>query len=127
MKRPTIERCLHWSPRVLGLAFAGFLSVFALDVFGEGLTIPRTIIALAIHLVPAVVVLAAVAISWRRGWVGALLFLTLGTYYVVGLWGRFHWSAYVAIAGPLVLLGLLFALDWGYEQSRRRDGGRTLT
>jgi hypothetical protein len=36
MKGP-VRRLLFWSPRVLCVAFAIFLSLFALDVFSEGL------------------------------------------------------------------------------------------
>jgi hypothetical protein len=114
--RRTIERLLHWTPRVLGLLFAAFVSVFALDVFGEGYTLWRTILALMIHLIPTAVVLVALAISWRWGWAGGLVFLALGAWYLVGTWGRFHWSAYVVISGPLLLLGLLFEIDWWYAR-----------
>jgi hypothetical protein len=110
--RHTIERLLHWTPRILGLLFAAFLSVFALDVFGEGYTIWQTIVALTMHLIPTAIVLGTLAISWRWGWAGGLLFLALGAWYVLGTGGRFHWSAYFVIAGPLFLLGLLFEIDW---------------
>jgi hypothetical protein len=63
--RGTLERLLHWTPRILGLLFAAFVSVFALDVFGEGYTFWQTILALMMHLIPTGVVLVALAISWR--------------------------------------------------------------
>jgi hypothetical protein len=44
------------------------------------------------------------------------VFLALGAWYLVGTWGRFHWSAYVVISGPLLLLGLLFEIDWWYAR-----------
>jgi hypothetical protein len=40
----------------------------------------------------------------------------LGVLYLVMFWGRFPWSVYALIAGPLFLLGALFLLSW----SRRR-------
>ena len=120
--RRTIERLLHWTPRILGLLFAAFLSVFALDVFGEGYTFWQTILALTMHLIPTAVVLGALAISWRWGWAGGLVFLALGAWYLVMTWPRFHWSAYVVIAGPLFLLGLLFEIDWWYARLRKRSG-----
>ena len=39
-----IEQLLHWTPRILGILFAGFLGLFALDVFNEGHTFWRTIL-----------------------------------------------------------------------------------
>ena len=117
--RHTIERLLHWTPRILGLLFAAFVSVFALSVFGEGYTFWQTILALTIQLIPTAVVLGALAISWRWGWAGGLVFLALGAWYLATSWGRFPWSTYVVIAGPLFLLGLLFEIDWWYARRCR--------
>ena len=118
--RPTFELLLHWTPRILGLLFAAFVSVFALDVFSEGHAFWQTIRALTIHLIPTAVVLGAVAVSWRWGWAGGLVFLALAAWYVMTSWGRFHWSTYVVIAGPLFLLGLLFETDWWYARLNAR-------
>ena len=63
---------LFWTPRVLCLLFAVFLSLFALDVFNEGYGFWKTILALFMHLVPTSIVLAVLAISWRWEWAGAL-------------------------------------------------------
>ena len=125
MNRRSIEYLLHWSPRVLGLLFAVFVSLFALDVFGEGRTFWQNVLALFIHLIPTALVLVTLAAAWRWGWVGALVFVALGAYYVTTTWGRVHWSAHVVIAGPLLLLGLLFAIDWWYTRlpTRQKAGG----
>ena len=88
---------LFWTPRVLCLLFAVFLSLFALDVFNEGYGFWKTILALFMHLVPTWIVLAVLAISWRWEWAGALLFACLGTWYLISTWGRMHWSTYVVI------------------------------
>lgn len=114
------ERLLHWSPRVIGLLFAAFLAVFALDVFDEGHGFWKTLLNLAIHLIPTAVVLGALALAWRWGWAGGVAFLGLGVWYAATAWGRFPWSVYVVIAGPLILLGLLFVLDWWYARRRRK-------
>jgi hypothetical protein len=119
--RHTIEGLLHWAPRILGLLFAAFVSVFALDVFSERYTFWQTILALTMHLIPTAVVLGALAISWRWGWAGGCVFLGLGVWYLVGTWGRFPWSTYAVIAGPLFLLGLLFEIDWWYARLRTRS------
>lgn len=102
---------LYWTPRVLGLGFAAFLAVFAFDVFREGAGFWTTAGALLLHLVPALVVLGATLLAWRRPTLGAVLFVGLGALYVVLVWGRFPWVTYLAISGPLVLTGILFALD----------------
>lgn len=106
------KRTLYWTPRILGVGFALFISLFAQDVFSEGHGFWQTTLALGIHLIPTVLVLAALAVAWRWEWVGAVLFSGLGAFYVVSTWGRFHWSAYACIAGPLFLLGVLFWIGW---------------
>jgi len=106
---------LFWTPRVLCLLFAVFVSLFALDVFNEGLGFWKTILALLIHLIPTWIVLAILAISWRWEWAGALLFASLGAYYLISTHGRMHWSAYVLISGPLFLVGAMFLIDWVYR------------
>jgi len=42
----TTKRVLFWAPRVLGILFALFLSLFALDVFSEGYSFGETMLAL---------------------------------------------------------------------------------
>jgi hypothetical protein len=111
----TMKRVLFWTPRVLCILFAVFLSLFALDVFGEGLGFWESMLALLIHLVPVYIVVIVLVVAWRWEWVGAVLFTALAVFYVVWAWGRFHWSAYVAISGPLVLLGVLFLFNWIYR------------
>ena len=118
MKSP-LKQCLVWTPRILGMLFAVFLSLFALDVFGEGHGFWKTILALLIHLVPTGLVLIALAIAWRWEWLGGLLFIGLGALYLVMAAGRFHWSAYVVIAGPLFLVGVLFLVNWRFEATLR--------
>ena len=113
------KRLLFWTPRVLCILLAMFLSVFALDVFGEGYGFWQTIGALLLHLVPVYIVVIALVIAWRWEWVGAILFIASALFYLVWFWGRFHWSAYLGISGPLVLLGLLFLFNWIYRAQLR--------
>jgi len=120
-----MPRLLFWTPRILGIVFALFVSIFALDVFGEGHGFWKTTLALLIHLIPTAIILLVLAISWRWEWVGAILFPALGLWYLLTTWGRFHWSAFVGIAAPLFLMGVLFLCDWLYQASlRRRNASR---
>jgi hypothetical protein len=104
---------------VLAILFALFISVFALDVFGESLGFWGTAAALFIHLIPTFLVILVLAFAWRRELIGAAVYIFLGILYVVIAWGRVHWSAYLAISGPLFLLGLLFLLGWHYRAELR--------
>lgn len=111
------DHLVVWIPRVLGIAFAAFLALFALDVFGEPLAPLQKALALAIHLIPTWLVLAVVALAWRREWWGTLLYPALSLAHVAMSWRRFDWTAYVALDAPLVLLALMCWLVW---QRRRR-------
>lgn len=110
--RTPIQRLLYWSPRILGIAFAMFISLFALDVFDGQHAFWPTLVALLMHLIPTALILAVLAVSWRWEWVGGLVFTALGVLYLATAWGRFHWSAYAVISGPLFLLGGLFLANW---------------
>jgi len=116
----SIEQVLYWSPRVLGIFYAMFLSLFALDVFSEGYGFWETILALLIHLVPVYIIVIALVIAWRWEWVGAILFIALALFYLVWSLGRFHWVTYLIISGPLFLLGVLFLFNWIYRTQLRK-------
>src|SRR5262249_39770619 len=112
-----VERSLFWTPRVLGVLFAAFLSLFALDVFGEGYGFWGTILALVMHLIPTLVLLIVLAIAWRWEAVGGILFIALGAWYLIASWGHVSWA--LVISGPLVLTGGLFLADWVYRAKPR--------
>ena len=116
MKKP-----LLWLPRVLGLLFAGFISLFALDVFGEGYGFWETIIGFLIHMIPTAFVLIALAAAWRRPWIGAVLFGALGLAYLMVARDE-NWVAYAAISGPLFITGALFLASWFYGGRQRVTG-----
>jgi hypothetical protein len=109
MNKP-MKRVLYWSPRILCIAFAIFLSLFALDVFDEHLGLLKTILALSIHLIPTAIIVVVLALSWRWEWVGGVLFIALGILYLTRMWH--HPAAVAGISGPLFLVGALFLLNW---------------
>jgi hypothetical protein len=125
--KPIMKKAIFWSPRILCLLFAAFISIFALDVFDGSQGFWQTALALMMHLIPTAILLLLLAICWRWEWIGAVVFPGLGLFYIVNFWGRFHWSAYAFIAGPLFLLGLLFFANWRVSEapevaSRSREG-----
>lgn len=108
----TGSKILYWTPRILVILFAVFISLFALDVFGEGYTIGETIVALVMHLIPTAVILIVLAIAWRWEWVGGLLFIALGALNILLFRDQSSWPAFLMISGPLFLAGALFLLNW---------------
>lgn len=107
-----MNKFLYWAPRILCILFGVFLSLFSLDVFEAGRGAGETLLALMIHLVPVFLVALILVVSWRREWVGALLFAALAVFYLVATGGREHWGAYASISGTLVVVSVLFALNW---------------
>ena len=115
-----MKRVLFWTPRILCILFAMFMSLFALDVFSEGFGFWKTILALLIHLVPVYIILIALVIAWRWEWIGAILFNALGLFYIIWVWGKFPLVTYVSISGPLFLVGMLFLFNWIYRAQLRK-------
>lgn len=105
------SRLLLWSPRILTIAFAGFLSLFSLDVFSETSGFWKTSLALGMHLIPVVVVLIILALAWRWAWTGAILYaLAAFAYGLKSL--PAHPSWFLAIGIPLLAISGLFLVNW---------------
>jgi hypothetical protein len=103
---------LLWVARLAGLGISLFLALFALDAF-DGRPFGQALPAFAIHLGPAALCAAVVAIGWRRWWAGALGFTALAAAYAASVYrlgtsARLDWIA--VISGPLMLVALLYLL-----------------
>jgi len=113
------RRTLFWAPRVLSIAYIAFLSMFALDVFGEKQGFWGTLLALTMHLIPTFVLIAGLLLAWRWEWIGATLYAAAGMLYVMWvLWVPRPLSAaikltwIVTIAGPVFVIAALFLANW---------------
>ncbi|MFN8484432.1 MAG: hypothetical protein U0768_15440 [Anaerolineae bacterium] len=113
------QRVLFWTPRALLALFIAFISLFALDVFGQGYGVWETLVALFMHLLPTWFLLALLAVSWRWGWLTGVALIGFAAWYVASAWGRFPWSVYALIAGIPCAVGVLFLLDWMARHNRR--------
>ena len=114
MTKPT-KQFIYWTPRILCIFFALFISLFALDVFNEGYNFWNTLLALFMHLRLTFAILIILAFSWRWEWIGGILFIALGILYIITVWGKFVLSVYFLISGPLFLIGILFFINWFYK------------
>jgi hypothetical protein len=110
--KPSGKHLLYWSPRVLTILFAIFISLFALDVFSSGKGFWETATGLLLHLIPTAIIIVMLVLSWRRELIGAISYFALAILYIIWAWGKFPLSVYLIIAGPLVLIGALFMLNW---------------
>ena len=116
MNRP-VQRFVYWTPRVLCILFAAFISIFAADVFEEHRGFWPTLLGLLMHLIPTFVIIAVLLASWRHEWIGGVLFTALGLLYIAWAWNKpfATWYTFLAIAGPPVLAGVLFLLGWRHR------------
>jgi hypothetical protein len=105
------RRLLAWAPRILGIMVSLFVGLFALDAFTDGRPVMEAIPDFLIHLIPTLVLLLIVRVSWRREWIGGVSFLTLAAVYATTM-ARGHVDWMLVIALPLGVVGLLFLWSW---------------
>jgi len=113
-----LKQILFWTPRIVGILFALFLSLFALDIFSMQLGFRDTIVGLFVHLLPSILLIIAIALAWRWEWVGTIIFLGWAVWYVSTARG-FGWSVYAIIAGIPALIGLIFLAGWIWRKQIR--------
>lgn len=118
-----LKRTLFWMPRMASILFVVFISLFALDVFGEELGFWRTVGALSLHLIPSILLAIAIVIAWKQEWFGALIFIGWAIWHVLFMQG-FPLVAYAIIAGLPLLIGLLFLAGW-FWRKQIQPGGKT--
>ena len=112
----TANKIIYWLPRILSLLFVGFLFLFSLDVFSEGLGFWQVAWGLFIHNIPALVLLAIVIVSWKYEIVGGVVFILAGLLYIIAVFRNpFEWyylSWVITISGPAFLVGILYLINW---------------
>jgi glucose-6-phosphate-specific signal transduction histidine kinase len=114
-----LKHTLFWAPRLLTILFILFMSLFALDVFGEGYGFRETLLALFMHLIPHMVAIGILVLAWRWEWIGTVLFAALGLFYIISTGGRFDLTTYLIVSGPLFLVSILFFVGWAYRRQIR--------
>ncbi len=114
----TLKKTLLWTPRIAGILFILFISLFALDIFDLKLGFWGTLFGLFMHLIPSILLTIAIVVAWKREWVGALLFIGWAVWYVATMRG-FPWAVYLLISGLPALIGLLFLADWIWRKQIR--------
>ena len=111
------KRTLFWTPRVLSIGYIVFLSLFASDAFGLGYGFWQTILALVIHLAPALVLLVGLILAWRWEWIGTALYAAAAAAYVVIVLPqripsavKLNWI--LVVAGPAFFVAAMFLANW---------------
>ncbi|MFH1585184.1 MAG: hypothetical protein ABIB79_00270 [archaeon] len=102
---------LYWIPRVLGILFILFISLFALDIFWE-YSGWELFVGLFMHLIPSYFLLAFLLIAWRWEKVGGYLYLLLALVFTVFFDTYKEPISFLLITGPVLLIGVLFLLNY---------------
>ena len=105
----SFDRVILWLPRLVGIGLCLFLAAFALDAFSDPASPGTVLLNFAIHLLPAFILATAVAVAWRRPWLGAVAFLSLAVAYAL-MAHRLDWILVISV--PLCVVGLLFLGSW---------------
>jgi hypothetical protein len=94
--------------RLLAVAFIVFISIFALDVFGEGYGFWQMSVALFMHLLPSFILIAVTVLAWRRERWGGIMFIAFG---VVSIFWFQTWRnipTFAVISIIPIVIGVLF-------------------
>ena len=112
-----VGKFTYWTPRILAIIFIAFLALFSLDVFGTEMGFWETLAGFLIHNIPVFILIATLAVSWKRELVGAVVFILAGLLYIFFAaknapdWRMaLIWSA--QISGAAFLIGGLFLVGW---------------
>lgn len=71
-------KLIHWLPRIICILAILFISIFALDAFNPERTIWQQIGDFLIHLIPSFVLTILLIFTWKREFIGGLIFTLIG-------------------------------------------------
>lgn len=117
-----VNKFVFWIPRVLAILFILFLALFSLDVITPESKFWEIIAGLLMHNIPVfILIIIILAISLKHELVGAIAFMLAGLLYITQLiisalrTGQFEGyilSYSLIIAGPALIVGILFLIGW---------------
>jgi hypothetical protein len=87
---------LVWTPRIISIFFTGLVLLLG-------------------DILPALIVLVVLVLSWKWSWIGGIIFLTALVAYLAG---KDHWEAIIFV--PLYIISVLFLLGWVYRNEIKR-------
>ncbi len=113
-------KLLHWTPRIICILAILFVSIFALDAFGEGMTLWQQIKAFLMHLIPSFVLLIILIVAWKFELVGGIIFTLIGVIFSPiifihnlnmndSVWISF--GIIITITFPFIVTGVLFIIS----------------
>ena len=111
MKSTLQRKILFWTPRALATLYILFISMFALDVFGEYEKIGQILVALFMHLIPTFILIACLIVAWKKPLIGGIIFIALGLGFTLFFKTYKEFFSFLLITFPLLAIGTLFIID----------------
>ncbi len=126
-KSSALASTIRWIARVFCVLAVAFISLFALDVFSEGVGLGQEIVAFLLHMIPSFVLIIFLIIAWKHELVGGILITLIGlvsSTYVYSLNYRRSYSVSTGLRSaamigvPFVIVGLLFMISYFLRRPR---------
>jgi hypothetical protein len=123
----TTDKILYWTPRIICILAILFISLFAADSFGPGMTIWQQLGAFFIHLIPSFILLAILLIAWKWELIGGIIFTAIGVGFSPVIYMKNYnmnhsvWMSLgilLMVTIPFVIVGVLFII--GYCRKKKR-------
>ena len=105
------KTALFWIPRIIGIHAIAFMVMFSIDVFGGNEPLTKKLLGFLIHNIPALILIAALIIAWKREFIGGILFIVsflAGCYFFKSFAGNL---GSLVVISPFLLIGILFILN----------------
>jgi len=107
-----MNKIIYLVARVFAILFILMTALFAFDLGKFSWT------GLLMHLLPSLILLIILGISWVQAKIGGILWILAALAYVIIVWGDVSWIAYLIMAGPALVIGLLFL--WSQNETMYR-------
>ena len=98
-----MKKFMYYAPRVLGIVFVIFITMFSLDVFDGTRGLPESVLAFIIHSRFSFILGAILFVSWRNELLGGVLYILLGILFIAI-------NLIPVMFVPPFVIGLLFLL-----------------
>lgn len=119
----SFKNTIFWTPRILGILFILFVSLFALDIFEMKLSTWETFVGLFVHLLPSIAMILALVLAWRWEWIGAAFFFVVGAWFLyISTPGDVMY--YIVFNGVPLVIAVCFFLGWIYRKGSAVSGGK---
>ncbi len=111
---------IFWPPRLFAIFLILLAGLLSTDVFGMGDSFWETVIAFLMHNIPTLFLVIILMISWKWELIGGALWLLGGLGLFSLALGGVHMEGLMLISGVIMMIGLLFALQYFLEKSHKK-------